>query len=259
MRPWILVVLVLASAARGQAVPTVKSLGPQPPRNVLYVGNSLFYFNNGLPNMVWELVQRALPGADHDSRLVTISGAALSWHDLDGYLRPIDGFSIQADGRLVFHKARPFDAVVMADCSQCPIHSQLKAQFHEFARKDAEIAVRHGAKPVLFMTWAYRDRPTMTRQLAEEYTLAGNETGALVIPAGLAFAASIAADPGIDLYDPDGRHPSPAGTYLAACTVLASLYSKTPVGNSYRAALDAKTALALQRTAAETVQRFLAR
>jgi len=99
----------------------------------------------------------------------------------------------------------------------------------------------------------------MTHQLAEEYTLAGNETGSLVIPAGLAFAASVAANPSIELYDPDGRHPSPAGTYLAACTVLAAVYGKSPVDNPYRASLDAKTALALQRTAAETVQKFLGR
>jgi len=41
---------------------------------------------------------------------------------------------------------------------------------------------------------AYKDKPEMTVQLAEEYTIAGNESDALVIPAGLAFAKRSASD-----------------------------------------------------------------
>jgi hypothetical protein len=38
------------------------------------------------------------------------------------------------------------------------------------------------------MTWAYKDKPEKTAQLAEQYIIAGNDNDALVIPAGLAFA-----------------------------------------------------------------------
>jgi hypothetical protein len=149
--------------------------------------------------------------------------------------------------------------VIMQDCSQCPIHPRLKSQFHETARKDSQLVTKHGAKPVLFMTWAYGNRPEMTAQLAEEYTRAGNESRALVVPAGLAFAASIAKDPSIDLYESDKRHPSVAGSYLAACTVLGAVYGKSPVGNSYRGGLDPKTAAFLQTVAAETVRQYFGR
>ena len=96
----------------------------------------------------------------------------------------------------------------------------------------------------------------MTEQLAEAYTTAGNANNALVIPAGLAFARARAKQPELNLYAPDKRHPSPAGTYLAASTVFAVLTGKSPVGNSYHASIDEKTASFLQEIAWETVQDY---
>ena len=58
----------------------------------------------------------------------------------------------------------------------------------------------------------------------------------------------------LELYVPDERHPSLAGTYLAACTVYASLLRKSPVGNAYTAGLPADVAAYLQQVAWETVE-----
>ena len=58
------------------------------------------------------------------------------------------------------------------------------------------------------------------------------------------------------LYAPDKRHPSLAGTYLAATTIYAALFKKSPVGLSYAAGLDAPTAALLQATAWDTVQDY---
>jgi hypothetical protein len=60
----------------------------------------------------------------------------------------------------------------------------------------------------------------------------------------------------LNLYVADKRHPSLAGTYLAACTVLASLYQTKPEGNTYTAGLDAATAKHLQTVAWQTVQEY---
>jgi hypothetical protein len=144
----------------------------------------------------------------------------------------------------------------MMDCSQCPIHPQLKDVFAEHAKKGSDTARKHGAKPVLFMSWAYADKPEMTAQLAEAYTSAGNANDAFVIPAGLAFARSISKRPDLNLYAADKRHPSPAGSYLAASTVYAALYRKSPVGNSFTAGIDKETAGFLQTVAWETVQDY---
>jgi hypothetical protein len=106
------------------------------------------------------------------------------------------------------------------------------------------------------MSWAYADKPEMTAQLAEAYTVAGNANDALVIPAGLAFARVREKQPELSLYVADKRHPTLAGTYLAACTVYAALTGRSPVGNSYVAGLDQPTAQLLQPAAWETVQDY---
>lgn len=80
------------------------------------------------------------------------------------------------------------------------------------------------------MSWAYLDKPEMTQQLAEAYTRIGNENDALVIPAGLAFAKSVAERPDIALYTADNRHPTMEGTYLAALTTYAAIFKQNPVG-----------------------------
>jgi hypothetical protein len=128
--------------------------------------------------------------------------------------------------------------------------------FTDYARKNSEIVRAHGARPVFFMSWAYADKPEMTAQLAEAYTVAGNANNALVIPAGLAFARARAAQPELNLYVPDKRHPSLAGTYLATCVVFAALTGRSPVGNPYTAGIDPPTAKFLQTVAWETVQEY---
>jgi hypothetical protein len=114
-------------------------------------------------------------------------------------------------------------------------------------------------RPVLFMSWAYADKPEMTEGLAEAYTVAGNANDVLVIPAGLAFARVRKLQPELNLYAPDKRHPSPAGTYLATCVTLAALTGRSPVGNSYNMGLDAPTVELLQKAAWDTVQDYYGR
>jgi len=62
--------------------------------------------------------------------------------------------------------------------------------------------------------------------------------------------------PELNLYAPDKRHPSPAGTYLATCVVFAALTGRSPVGNPYTAGIDPPTAKFLQTVAWETVQEY---
>ena len=144
----------------------------------------------------------------------------------------------------------------MMDCSQCPIHPTLKTVFTDYARKNSAIVRAKGARPVFFMFWAYADKPGMTAQLAEACTVAGNDNNALVIPAGLAFARAVSKQPELNLYVPDKRHPSLAGTYLATCVVFAALTGRSPVGNPHVAGIDASTAKLLQTVAWETVQEY---
>jgi hypothetical protein len=257
----VLATCVVSAAALAETRPKRTDVGGNTPTSILWVGNSFFYYNNSLHSHVISLVRAADPGSTPRATSVTISGSGIDWHDMASYFRPngIGRYSFVGDNEIVFNKpGRQFDAVIIADCSQCPIHPQLKAVFHQFAREQSKIVSANGARPIFFMTWAYKDRPEMAAQLAEQYTIAGNDNDALVIPAGLAFAKAIAKRPDLELYQPDKRHPTLIGTYLAACTTYAAVYRKSPLGNTYIAGIDPVTARFLQNTAQETVQEYFA-
>ena len=248
-----------ALAAHAQTKPKLLSLGIDNPTSALYVGNSFFYYNNSMHGHVGQLIGEGLPTLKHRATSVTISGSGFDWHDVDSYFRPnaIGAYSFDADNKVVFNQLNKlFDVAIMMDCSQCPLHPQLKGVFKDYAKKNADTVRKHGGKPVYFMSWAYQNVPSMTAELAEAYTVAANENDAFVIPAGLAFARSIAQKPELNLYIADKRHPSLAGTYLAACTTYAALFKKSPVDLKYNAGLDPAIARHLQTVAWETVQDY---
>jgi hypothetical protein len=254
-----LAALVGASPAAAQTKPRILDSGIAKPASAIFIGNSFFYYNNSLHGHFTQLLRAAEPDYKMRATSVTISGSGADWHDVESYFRPnaIGTYSFDANNNVVFNKIdRLFDIAIMMDCSQCPLHPQLKSVFTEFSKKNSDIARKHGAVPVFFMSWAYADKPEMTAELAEAYTQAGNDNGAFVIPAGLAFAKSIARRPELNLYAADKRHPSLAGTYLAACTVYASLFKLSPVDLKYTAGLDEATAKLLQTVAWETVQEY---
>lgn len=244
-----------ASSSPSQAVGEVKSL--------LWVGNSFYYYNNSMHGHVSRLLTAA-GGKGFRASSATISGSGLNWHDVGAHLRADNGvgsYSFVGDNEVRFNPkgAKKFDAVMMMDCSQCPIHPQLGPLFHEFVGKHSATARSFGTEPILFMSWAYSDMPEMTEPLAAEYVKAGKAHNALVVPAGLAFAASVKKRPDVSLIVSDKRHPTLAGTYLGACIVMASVYKMNPVGNKYTAGLPADVAAHLQAVAWETAQTFHAK
>jgi hypothetical protein len=257
-------VISLCGAAFAATKPIRSDVGGPPPKSMLFVGNSFFYYNNSMHSYVLSLARDA-DAANKDAyryTSVTISGSGFDWHDVEAYFKPnaIGKYSFVGNNEVQFNKFdKPFDAVILNDCSQCPVHPQLKDAFHEYAKKHSDTVLKHGARPVFFMTWAYKDKPEMTAQLAEEYTIAGNKNNVLVIPAGLAFAKAIGKRPDLEFYQPDKRHPALIGTYLAACTIYASVYAKSPVGNPFKGGVDDKTAAFLQSVAWETVQEYYGR
>ena len=250
--------LAACSSSPPAAPPTPRWQG-ETPASLLWVGNSFFYFNNSMHGHLGGLLNAAgVRGVRQTS--ATISGSGLDWHDVGAHLKPGSGmarYSFTPTNDVSFNQfERVFDMVLMMDCSQCPIHPKLQQAFHDTAKAHAATVRRAGAEPALFLSWAYQDQPQMTEQLAAEYLKAGRANQMRVVPAGPAFAASIARRPDINLYAPDKRHPSLAGTYLGAAVTMATLFKKSPVGNSYTAGLPADVAQHLQQVAWDTVQGF---
>ena len=252
-----LLALTLTGCASAPA-PSAKPAAPT--KTVLWVGNSFFYYNNSMHGHVGRLLAAANPGEKgYRATSATISGSGINWHDVEAHFQPggVGSYSFDANNNVVFNTFdKPFDVAIIMDCSQSPVHPQLSKIFHEYAAKHSATVRKYGAEPVFFMSWAYADKPEMTEQLAAAYTKAGADNKAKIVPAGLAFARSIAKRPELNLYEADKRHPSLMGTYLSACTVLASVYGPSPVGNRYTAGLPADVAAHLQAMAWETVQAY---
>lgn len=237
-----LALLLALAAVPAAAKPQVTRIDP--PKNVLFIGNSFMYYNNSLHGhvrLMWRLAdpeaEKAMTFKSH-----TISAGRLEEHD-------------QALGQAL--KFRKWDVVILQGHSTEAIEGDRgNASFKEHAAAYDRRIDATGAHTALFMTWGYRDRPEMTMKLADGYEAAGNAAGALVLPVGLAFERSLKARPELVLHAEDKQHPNMAGTYLAACTLYAALWGKTPVGNPHTAGLDAETAKFLQGVAWETVRAY---
>ena len=256
-------VLFLALVAYAIAVlaapePVVKQAPVAAPKRILLVGNSYLYYNDGIHNHLRRMVIAADPAAAKtlQFKLATIGGAPLSQQDVKGLLVP---------GRLGI--AEPFDLVILNGHSAAVLSEARRASFRaKVIEFNAEI-LKSGAKTVLYMTHAYvkphkKASPDMMRKIEDLYVSAGNEVGAYVIPVGLAFEEAYRRRPDIKLQKAfDGSHPDLNGTYLATCVLYASLYGKSPVGNSYDyfGAVDKETAAFLQHVADDTVRKFYGR
>jgi hypothetical protein len=241
-----LILLLLGALAplHAAVAPTVTAI--EAPKRILFIGNSFNYYNNSLHGHLRRLVRAADPenAKAYFLKASTISGGRLIDHR----------FGIA--GML---KNWQWDVVILQGHSNEPIDPKKSKEFDQTARFYVDLIREAGAKPAFFMTWAYTDKPEMTEPLGDAYTRIGNETGAIVLPAGLAFARALDKRPDLVLRIDDKKHPTLMGTYLTACVFYAALYDKSPVGVAYTAGLDETDAKFLQEVAWETVRDFYGR
>jgi hypothetical protein len=76
------------------------------------------------------------------------------------------------------------------------------------------------------MVWPSRGRRGDFPGVSQSYTAAAEAVKGLLLPAGDAWRAAWAADSQLPLYAPDGFHPSPAGTYLAALVAYQQIFGE---------------------------------
>jgi hypothetical protein len=131
-------------------------------------------------------------------------------------------------------------------------------QLFTYVRKlDAEVK-KSGARTVLFMTWAHRDKPQMLAGVVQAYSTIAAELNAALAPVGLAWQRALLERPALALHTPDHSHPLPTGTYLTACVFYATLTGRSPLGLSTGglAQVTPEEARFLQRIAWETVTSY---
>ena len=196
--------LVAACASTTPEVPA--------PTRVLFIGNSLTSYNN-LPGIV-EAMGRAR-GVELDVHSVLRNNASVQDHWDEGTAR-----------RMVENER--WDFVIF--------------QHGPSASEDGRVALREamalfapkvraaGGVPALYMVWPLASRPQDFDRVRETYALAARDVGGLFLPAGEAWRAAWREDAGIELYLPDGLHPTPAGSYAAALVIYAGITGTSPVG-----------------------------
>jgi hypothetical protein len=214
----LLVATVAVSAQPRQSVTPTRSCTTR----VLFLGNSYTYFND-LPAILSELA-KAGHQCTVETRMVAPGGKTLKDH-----------WESSASHQALDSQA--WDFVVLQDQSTLGINFYFEGQtrvggdeiFRPYAERWANEIRKHHATPVFYLTWARRATPVDQAALNYAYIRAARTTHSLVAPVGLAWARVRQTDPSIDLYYRDGAHPSPAGSYLAACAIYAAIFRKNPV------------------------------
>ena len=212
-------ILLLAAAVAFAQTEEAKT---EAPLRVLFLGNSYTYYNS-LPDTVMALAN-STPGRKIEAKSVTRGGATLAdlW-SLTNALETLRGGN--------------WDVVVLQEQSTLGI-SYVDGKWgvnepsglYRWARFwNAEIQ-RKNAKTVFYLTWGRKAYPEFQTYLNYGYSEIAHELNAGLAPAGLAWKRIRETVPGLELFDADGTHPSPTGTYLSACVFLETLVSRTCEG-----------------------------
>ncbi|MGQ0646472.1 MAG: hypothetical protein ACT4P7_02810 [Gemmatimonadaceae bacterium] len=215
-----LTALLAANDARGQG--TAPAARDTSALRVLFIGNSYTYFND-LPSVVGDLSRAAGERRAFVAEQVTFGGHTIEMH----LARPEALRAVRRGG---------WSVVVLQEQSTRPIDAA--ALTVRDVPRIAEEARRVGARLALYLTWAREARPASQDTLTGTYTAAARASDATVVAVGEAWRAArgdLAVSDALrgaktSLFDSDGSHPSPIGTYLTACVVYASLYGRSPVG-----------------------------
>lgn len=180
---------------------------------VLFVGNSYTFFSN-LPQMV------SLISENTNVKLVTkksVAGGATLSHHWRGERGLATKQKIQ-EGE--------FDIVVLQEQSMRPINEP--DSFFYYADKFCEFIKLNGAQPYFYGTWAREKVPQYQETLTENYRKAATQNNCQAILVGEAWKLAKQHRPNIELYDPDGSHPSDLGAFLTACVFVEALTNEIP-------------------------------
>lgn len=80
-----------------------------------------------------------------------------------------------------------------------------------------------GATPVAYMTWAKKDEPENQEEMTKAYKNFAKEINGILAPVGEVFREL--KEENIRVYHSDGGHASKIGSYVAAITLLKSMFN----------------------------------
>jgi hypothetical protein len=228
------------------AVPTPGLVAPEwlppgPPVRVLFVGNSLTSAND-LPGQLQALA--AAGGKRLEYRCVAFGGLSLDDHWPPG--QPFEPLQEEQWDFLVLQQGP----------STLPESRRLLASA---AKRFGDAARELNIRTALYGVWSYRTQANGLDLACSSYREAAESSGALLLPAGEAWRLALSQEPLIELYLPDGLHPTLAGSYLAALVMVDPLAGVKPDGLPARLRLASGAVVELPEVQASKLQVIAAR
>ena len=223
-------------------------------KKVLFIGNSYTNYNN-LAQMTADFAASAGDELIFDTH--TPGGATFMGHSTN----------VTATQKI---NSDNWDYVVLQGQSQEPAFpiEQVEEATFPFA-EELCVTIRANercTRPMFYMTWGRENgdqsncqfySPLCTYEgmdslLNARYRTMGGANEAYVAPVGAVWHYIRDNHPEIDLYAPDGSHPSAAGSYAAACTFYAMIFEKDPTLSTFNFSLPSDEAT-LIRAAAKAI------
>jgi hypothetical protein len=206
---------------------------------VLFIGNSLTYTND-LPAIVQSLAE-----ASGNGRFV-YETVAFPNYSLEDHWN-------QGDARRAIAADKWNFVVLQQGPSALP---ESRALLVEYSRRFAQEIRSGGAKPALYMVWPSRSRLKDFDGVRDSYARAAEEVNGTLFPVGEAWRAAWRHKPELELYSPDGLHPTLMGSYLAAAVICQQLYGQPSITLPPRLNLHSKTVskIELSQQEAELLQ-----
>lgn len=224
-------------------------------KSILFIGNSYTQCNGGLENMLKSLA--ASKGIEIEAEASAIGGYSLHKH---------------CNNQQTLDKIRSnyWDYVVLQEFSLYPAYPPevVDTLTYPYAKILSDMVHDQSicTQIYFYMTWGrkngylsdttYMPLTTfdgMQRRLAESYCEMAVDNDGSVAPVGVAWKYVRDNYPEINLFTEDNSHPSPQGTYLAACVFYASIFKTSPEGATFTYGLSIEEANILQRVAAIVV------
>lgn len=222
--------------------------------NALFIGNSYTSVNN-LPQMVAQIAGSLSDTLTYQSN--TPGACTFMQHCQNQSMTLV--------------RQGGWDAVILQEQSQYPSFpdSQVAQEVMPYARQlvDSVYAASPCAEPMFYMTWGRKNGDAsnavyfpplgtyagMDSLLALRYRQMADENDASLCPVGRVWHWLRDHNPEIELYQSDESHPSPAGTYAAACSFYTLLFRRDPAAITYNASLDASVAATIRQAVRQVV------
>lgn len=224
-------------------------------KRVLFIGNS-YTLNHDLPGLTADVTESA-----GDELIYGVS--AYSSYSLQLHSSNATTLEMIRQGN--------WNHVVLQEYSLNPSESLSWVQSNVFPHvqflNDEILSHNNEVETMFYMTWGRRDGDAgrcpynphvctyegMDDLTRERYLMMAEIFNGVVSPVGAVWRYLRENHPSIELYDPDGSHPTEAGTYAAACCFYTAIFQKDPALISYNYRLGSSTASIIRNAVKEVV------